>query len=623
MNTALGVAAGIVAAYFLFLALRLGLHQRLPLAFGPISLEGIPDRAASLHGDRPLFTCDSPVSWRVPALIGRYMDDSAWSAARVRSTAAHLATMWQDAFALCLGERVAILKQNHLDVHLLIAGVVRAGGIACPMNAHFAAADAESYVANLGARILVTDTATLARLIREGAAFAAVSSVLLAEGTGAAGPGDAATVLSWAEGRGPAVRVIGIEQALGAARHESRAVPRGTRDPIYLVHSSGTTGFPKAVVLRNGAQSHAVRGWLCYVHLSRTRDRGYVAVPNNHQAVILTFNSALLLGLPTHWDSSYGLAGFEAGRVISALARGKFTGYFGFPITYTQMKEADFAAHDLSRMRVWASTADASHEAIIRPFVAVGGAFRSVGIPIDGSVYLDAQGSSEVGTPSVLRYVTRFTTTFARRIGKPGSTPFGPDVRIARDGVVVRRGEVGRLEVKGKTVLDAYWNNQDMTRESIRDGWFFTGDVARQEADGHLIQLDREVDVIHTAHGPVYSLLIEEAIHQHPAVFDACVYGARQPDGTQSPAAAIALRPGNTLSGSELRTLLNGRLGPGEQLTRVDVMDWSTFPIGLTGKTLKRVFRERTEPVAYADERRPRSRGQEVRRSSAGPVALT
>ena len=77
---------------------------------------------------------------------------------------------------------------------------------------------------------------------------------------------------------------------------------------MYLVHSSGTTGFPKAVILRNGAQSHAVRGWLCYVHLSRTRDRGYVAVPNNHQAVILTFNSSLLFGLPVHWDSSYGLA---------------------------------------------------------------------------------------------------------------------------------------------------------------------------------------------------------------------------------------------------------------------------------------------------------------------------
>ena len=259
------------------------------------------------------------------------------------------------------------------------------------------------------------------------------------------------------------------------------------------------------------------------------------------------------------------------------------------------MKEIDFAQHDLSRMRIWASTADASHAAIQRMFVAVGGAFRSFGIPIDGSVYLDAQGSSEVGTPSVLRYVTPFTKRFDRRIGKPGSTPFGPKVRVSRDGTVVRRGEVGRLEVKGRTVLNAYWNNHAMTYEAIRDGWFFTGDVARQERDGHLIQLDREVDVIHTAQGPVYSLLIEEVLHQHPAVFDACVYGERLADGTQAPAAAVALREGSTVSAAELRSALNARLNAREQLSRLDVLDWNEFPMGLTGKTLKRVFRERTE----------------------------
>jgi acyl-coenzyme A synthetase/AMP-(fatty) acid ligase len=480
-------------------------------------------------------------------------------------------------------------------VHLLIAGIVRAGGIACPINGHFGATDTEPYLSSLGATILVTDSATLGRLVRDGARFGSVSTIVLAGRRGDATREDAEAIRLWSRREGSSAAVSWIEDALATAQHESAALPRAPSAPVYLVHSSGTTGFPKAVILRNGAQSHAVRGWLCYVHLSPTRDRGYVAVPNNHQAVILTFNSALLLGLPTHWDSSYGLAGFDAGRVVAALARGRFTGFFGFPITYTQMKEVDLAAHNLAAMRVWASTADASHAAVMRPFVAVGGAFRSVGIPLDGSVYLDAQGSSEVGTPSVLRFVTRFTKKFDRRIGKPGSTPFGPKVRIASDGVVVRRGETGRLEVKGRTVLDAYWNNDAMTRDAIRDGWFFTGDVARQAEDGHFIQLDREVDVIRTAHGPVYSLLIEEEVHRHPAVFDACVYGERQIDGTQLPAAAVALRPGYTISGAELLPLFNARLGIREQLTRVDVIEWSEFPIGLTGKTLKRVFRERTE----------------------------
>ena len=493
------------AAYLVFVAWRLGLHRRLSLVFAPISLERIPDRAARRYAEKPLFTCDQPVGWQVPALAARYPDDRTWSAARVRSTAGYLATMLREGLALRTGERVAVLKQNHFDIHLLIAGIVRAGGVACPMNGHFEAANVGPYLANVGATILFTDRPTLERLVREGARVDPVLTIVLAERSGAAAF-DENLMPRWFAEAAPAIRVFWIEKLLATASHESAAVPRGAEDPMYLVHSSGTTGFPKAVILRGAAQAHAVRGWLCYVHLSATRDRGYVAVPNNHQAVILTFNSTLLLGLPVHWDSNYGLAGFDPERVVAALARGRFTGYFGFPITFTQMKEVGLEHHDLSRMRVWASTADASHAAIQRTFAAVGGAFRSIGIPVAGSVYLDAQGSSEVGTPSVLRYVTRYTKKFDRRVGRPGLTPFGPRVRIARDGVVVPRGDVGRLEVQGRTVFNAYWNNHATTYEAIRNGWFFTGDVARQEWDGHLVQLDREVDVIHTAQGPVYSL---------------------------------------------------------------------------------------------------------------------
>jgi acyl-coenzyme A synthetase/AMP-(fatty) acid ligase len=151
-------------------------------------------------------------------------------------------------------------------------------------------------------------------------------------------------------------------------------------------------------------------------------------------------------------------------------------------------------------------------------------------------------------------------------------------------------------------VLNAYWNNHAMTSEAMRDGWFFTGDMARQEKDGHLIQLDREVDVIDTADGPVYSLLIEEVIQQHPAVFDACVYAHRLADGTQAPAAAVALRKDSRITATALCTALNAQLSAREQLSRLDLLDWNDFPIGITGKTLKRVFRDRSDDAAADTE---------------------
>ena len=587
----------LAAAYLAFVAVRIGLHQRSVLALGPISLDTIPDRAAGMYGNRPLFTCDVPVCWEVPALAERYVHPTDWTARRILDTADFVAAMLLQVVGVRRGDRVAIFKENHFDIHLLHLSVVRAGGIACPINGKFAAEHLEPYLSNLGAEVVISDVVTVRRVLQAGGRFAGVRTVLLA---GRHGDSTQAELLGLLPADSSGVKVVWIEEALRSVANGSGSPSRGRDEPLYLVHSSGTTGFPKAVILKNGAQSHAVRGWLAYVHVSRNRDKGYMAVPNNHQAVILTFHGLLLLGVPTHWTRAYDRDGFDAHRVLRELAAGGFTGFFGFPITYTQLMQVNIAAHDLGRMRVWASTADASHEVIQRHFVAVGGVFRSLGLPLTGSVYLDAQGSSEVGTPSVLRYITRFTKHFERRIGRPGSTPFGPKTRIVgENGRVVRRGEAGRLEVKGKTVFAGYWNNHALTFAAIRDMWFFTGDIARRGPDGHLVQLDREVDVIRTTAGPVYSLLIEEKIHKHPAVFDACVYGSRQPDGSQLPAAAIALRQESQfqLAAPRLRDELNAMLTPEEQLQRVEVLDWSEFPIGITGKTLKRVFRLRTEAI--------------------------
>jgi long-chain acyl-CoA synthetase len=585
----------LTAGYAVFVAVTLGLHQRLPLAFRGISIEAIPDRAARYYGKRILFTSDKPCAWEIPFLRERYPDAKSWSAVRIQQTAGILATMLRERLGMQSRDRAAILKQNHIDIHIFAAGVVRGGGIACPINGKFPTADLRLYLEKIGATILISDTLTIGRVGRECGVFSGIKTIVLAEKRQTeAGPRD---IEAFLQATNPQIQVRWLEELLADVYEVSAAVPRAKDDIIYLVHSSGTTGFPKAVVLKNGRQSHAVRGWLCYVHISRHRDKGYLAVPNNHQAILLTFNGLLLVGAAVHWTGGYDHDDFAPETTIKELADGRFTGFFGFPVTFTQLKEVALENYDLSRIRFWVSTADASHEVIQRRFVAFGGAFRRAGWPRTGSIYMDAQGSSEVGTPSVLRYITPSTKTFGRRIGRPGSTPFGPKTRVVTDtGEMAARGQAGRLEVKGKTVFDGYWKDDALTKSVIRKNWFFTGDIVRHGTDGHIVQLDREVDVIHTAHGPVYTLPMEEKIHRHPAVFDACVYGARHDDGTQRPATAIALRQGFTVSRDELKCELNAMLGQEEQLERVDVIGWDEFPIGVTGKTLKRVFRERTEP---------------------------
>jgi len=574
--------------------IKIGLHQRLPLVLGPVSLEKIPDRAAKKYGNKIIFTTDTRCSWDILQLKEQYPDSLQWSAKRIQTTTGLIAKMLQSQFGVTSGERVAILKKNHFDIHLFHTAIVRAGGIACPINGKFAADKLEPYLFNIGADVLITDFATLQRVHKENGAFGNVEKIILA--------GKRITAFSenefWKDFllKHRWIKIAWLEEAIVEIDQEAIPLKRGKNDPMYLVHSSGTTGFPKAVILKNGPQSHAVRGWLCYVHVPRHTDKGFLAVPNNHQAVILTFNAMLLMGLPGYWTCAYDQEGFNADNIIRTLSEGQFTGFFGFPIAYTQLKEVALEKYNLTCMRFWATTADASHEAIIRGFISAGNFFKSLWLPFSGSIFLDAQGSSEVGTPSVIRYISPFTKKFERRIGKPGSTPFGPKIRIIKsNGELAKTGETGRLEVKGKTVFDAYWNNHSLTCKAFTDKWFFTGDVARFEKDGNIIQLDREVDVIHTHFGDIYSLPIEEKIHKHPAVFDACVYGKMQEDGTQLPAIAVALRNGFFISESELLHQLNELFNKEEKLHYCEIMKWSEFPIGVTGKTLKRVFRERSE----------------------------
>ena len=598
------IIIALLALYIFSIIIKLGLLQRLPLALGKISIENIPDRAAKKYGNQILFTADEPCSWNIPALQNDYPDKLGWSARQIKSVAGYLAKMLQDFFQLKVGERIAILKQNHFDIHLFMMAIVRAGGIACPINGKFEAINIEPYLSNIGSKLLITDYATLGRLLKECNNLGSTVKILLAEKRDVSPTSEINKSIIFFNLKFPQIRIYWIEEALDKIDKEAEAIPRSKDDIFYLVHSSGTTGFPKAVILQNGPQSYAIRGWLCYVHVSRKRDKAYLAVPNNHQAVILSFNSMLLLGLRVNWSSSYDYEDFNSDKILKELEEGNYTGFFGFPIAYTQLKERLEHSKHVRKIRFWASTADASHEAIIKPFLKHGNAFKSLGIPVNGSIFLDAQGSSEVGTPSVLRYYTPFTRKYGRRIGKPGSTPFGPKIRITKlNGEPANIEEPGRLEVKGKTVFRSYWNNPELTQKSFTKEWFFTGDIVRMNKNKSIIQLDREVDVIHTSIGEIYTLPIEEKIHKHPAVFDACVYGTLLENGYQLPYAAIALKADFVYNDCELLKELNQLLSTSEQLYRCDIICWYEFPFGVTGKTLKRVFRERSRKLLLTDRK--------------------
>jgi long-chain acyl-CoA synthetase len=579
-----GVLLAVVLGWVAYCLVRLGFPERLALLFGGIrSIHKIVDEAAARHGDATLIELETPLRWKAPADKVRALHEQEWSAVRVQQTVALIAGALKKFASLSHGDRVIIYKENAFDLFLFAAASFRLGAIAAPVNGLLATESFAQYVSYLGARVIITDVATLGRLVREGARLQGVELIIVAD-AGAEGRAGIPTE----PGELPAgPRVLSLQWMLAQQVEPAQAVERGPDDPLYIVHTSGTTGFPKGVILLARGLTQSLKATLMFNLVGR-RDLAYFCVPFNHQVTNLYIFTTLALGARVIMSSE-----FKAQRALETIARRRATIYFGFPITYAQLVAEDLPRYDLGSMRIWGTTADASHEVHQRPLIHRGSFLRELGIPVTGSLFVDGLGSSEVGIAALLRIAGPWTKEFGRRVGRP--VPFfGPQVRVVDElWQPVPDGQPGRFAIKGPCMFGGYWNAHDRLLATSRDGWWFTGDIVMRQPNGEFVHLDREVDVISHERGVSYTLLMEEEVLKHPAVFDTTVFALTRPDGTVVPAAAVALKSSvaDSVDAERLRLELNAKLPEKDRLAEVKVTHWNNFPIGVTGKTLKRVFR--------------------------------
>jgi acyl-CoA synthetase (AMP-forming)/AMP-acid ligase II len=160
-------------------------------------------------------------------------------------------------------------------------------------------------------------------------------------------------------------------------------------------------------------------------------------------------------------------------------------------------------------------------------------------------------------------------------------------------------GVVGLLGVKTPSRTPGYWNDPRLTASFELNGWWLTGDVARRDSEGNFYHLDRTVDVIDTAAGPVYSLPLEEVLLADCAdlVRDCSVIGVPAGEGGLQPVAVVQLQAEaggatpETILGRANKELANAGL---DQLATVVIArEPGDFPLGPTGKVLKRELRTR------------------------------
>ena len=169
----------------------------------------------------------------------------------------------------------------------------------------------------------------------------------------------------------------------------------------------------------------------------------------------------------------------------------------------------------------------------------------------------------------------------------------GIDVRVVDpSGTEVSPGQPGELVARGGNVMCGYWKNPDESTRAFRDGFFRTGDVGRQDADGYFYILDRLKEMIVTGGENVYSGEVEAVLYEHPAVREAAVFGIPDPQWGELVMACVVLKPGEVLGAKDAMAYCRRSLANYKIPRRVEFLD-TELPKSGSGKILKRILRER------------------------------
>jgi long-chain acyl-CoA synthetase len=438
------------------------------------------------------------------------------------------------------GDRVGMVLPNVLSFPIVFYGALLAGAAVVPMNPLLKAREVEYYLRDSGARLVVTGEQS-AGPVSEAAATVGIEAVTVA----------------------PA-----MPDALLADEPLEAPIDRADDDTAVILYTSGTTGQPKGAELTHAGLNSNARTTQETLLEGSPDDVIMGCLPLFHVfGLTCSLNAGVLAG-----STLTLIPRFDGGKALSVVERDGVTVFQGVPTMFSAMlHQPDAADHDVSSLRLCVSGGSAMPVEVMRSFEET-----------FGCIVLEGYGLSETSP------VASFNHPHAER--KPGSigTPIrGVELRLVDDeGSDTPAGEVGEIAIRGENVMKGYWNRPEDTATAIPDGWFRTGDLARQDEDGYFFIVDRKKEMIIRGGYNVYPREIEEALYEHPAVAEAACIGIKHPDLGEEVAAAVALKPGASAEVDELQAFVKERVAAYKYPRHLWVVD--ALPKGPTGKILRR-----------------------------------
>ncbi|MEC0321568.1 AMP-binding protein [Bacillus subtilis] len=347
---------------------------------------------------------------------------------------------------------------------------------------------------------------------------------------------------------------------------------------INMQYTSGTTGFPKGVMLTHfNVINNAANIAECMALTSQ--DRMCIPVPFFH-----CFGCVLgVLACVSVGAAMIPVQEFDPVTVLKTVEKEKCTALHGVPTMFiAELHHPDFDAYDLSTLRTGIMAGSPCPSEVMKAVIERMG-MKDITI---------AYGQTEA-SPVITQ--TRANDSFIRRVETTGRALPHTEVKIVEPGTCqeVQRGMQGELCTRGYHVMKGYYKDKDATRKAINhDGWLFTGDLAVMDEDGYCRITGRLKDMLIRGGENIYPREIEEFLYRHPAVLDVQVVGVPDAKFGEEAAAWIKLKGGKSVSPDELKAYCKGKIAR-HKIPRY-VIFTDDYPMTASGKIQKYKLREKT-----------------------------
>jgi long-chain acyl-CoA synthetase len=378
----------------------------------------------------------------------------------------------------------------------------------------------------------------------------------------------------------PAKKVYGFKQILNEMPAAKIEIKRNLEDPMLMQYTGGTTGLPKGALLTEKNISDQLRQIQVWLDLNVGDDTLLSAFPLFHLAGLALAMVCMAMGysqvaVPNPRDLNF---------IISAIKKYKPTGIINVPTLFLELlKKPKFVSLDFSTVRWFISGAAPFPSDHLRKFEAVVGAGKLI----------EVLGMTETSP------VTTALPLYGKK--KAGSTgiPF-PDTEVKLvdpdTGELAPLGEPGEFVVRGPQVFTlGYHNNPAETAKTLKDGWIYTGDICKMDADGYFYVVDRLKDMVNVSGFNVFTRQVDEVLMDHPDIDMAATIGLPDPKrpGSEIVASAIVLRSGIKKSDQikdKITQYMRAKVAPYKVPRVIEFMD--ELPTSPVGKVLKRELRK-------------------------------